>query len=183
MMNSKVLFLVFAFSLLFSTLVLFSVQNLTGEALVPSIASVSFREVGSTIWLDIEISHQSPPTIGPSHYVSNVQLEINGAATDLTQTPQSTTTFIVEYNLGSNANTYSVRARALCNVHGNSAWSATTTYMSPSPTPTPTSTPTPTPTTTPSPPPEEIPYILYIGIVIGAVIAVAAIVAVLKFRK
>jgi hypothetical protein len=180
-MNRKVLFLTITFSLLFSTPFFVCFQVLTVQALVPSIVSVDFREVGSTVWVDIVISHEPPPAIGSSHYVSNVWLEINEEVKDLTQTPQSTTTFTVEYNLGSNTNTYSVRARALCTVHGYSAWSAITAY--PSPTPTPTPTPASRPTPTPISPPEETPIILYIGIAIVVIIAVATIVAVLRFRK
>jgi hypothetical protein len=208
MMNRKVLFLTFVFSLLFSSLVFAYVQVLRVEALVPSVVSVSFREVGSTVWLDIVISHQPPPDISSSHYVSTVQLESNGAVTDLAQTPQSTTTFTVEYNLGSNTNTYSVRARALCTVHGYSGWSAITTYPSPSPTPTPTPTPgnspTPTPTATPTATPSQTPTpsasippspeptntpgflpqeILYVIVIAAVGVAVVAVILILRKKK
>ena len=43
---------------------------------------------------------------------------------DLPQSPQSTETFSVQYSLGSNANSYSVRARAYCNLHGYGDWSS-----------------------------------------------------------
>ena len=184
-MNRKVLFLTVAFSLLFATLVFACFQVMTAEALVPSIVNVSFREVGSIVWVDVVISHQPPPAIGASHYVSTVQLEISGAVTDLPQTPQSTTTFTVEYNLGSNTNSYSVRARALCNLHGYSGWSATIAY----PTPTPTLTPTPGSTPTPSPEPTATPNVflpqeaLY-AIAIAAVgIAVIAVILILRKQK
>jgi hypothetical protein len=186
-MNRKVLFLTVAFSLLFGTLVFVCFQVLTVEALVPNVVSVSFREVGSTVWLDVVISHQPPPAIDSSHYVSTVQLEINGAGTDLPQTPQSTTTFTVEYNLGSNTNSYSVRARALCNLHGYSGWSATTAYPTPTPTPSPSQSPVPTGSPTPSPEPTATPNVflpqevLY-AIVIAAV-GIAVIVVILILRK
>lgn len=186
MVNRKVLVLTVVFSLLISTLIFVCVQVLTIKALVPSIVSISFREAGSTVWLDIAISHQSPPDIGSSHYVSTVQVEVNGAATDLIQTPQSTTTFSVEYNLGSNTDTYSVRARALCNVHGYSGWSALTTYPSLSPTPTPT--PTTSASITPSPeqkdPPGFLPQeVLYVIITAAVVIAVIIVISILRKKK
>ena len=177
-MNRRVSFFTFAFLLLFGMLVFSCVKVVMIEALVPSVVNVSFREVGSTVWLDIVISHEPPPSIGSSHYVSAVQLEINDAVTDLAQTPQSSTTFTVEHNLGSNANTYSVRARALCNVHGYSAWSAITTYTSPSTTPTPVSTPSVEPTNPPDLLPQEALYAIAI-----TVAGVAVVVAILMFRK
>jgi len=122
-LNRKVLLLIVAVSLLLGAVVFVSVKVVTVEALVPNIVSVSSHDVGSTTWLDVTVSHQPPPTIGPSHYVSVVQLEINGTTVDLNQAPQSTETFIVQYSLGPNSNSYSVRARALCTQHGYSAWS------------------------------------------------------------
>jgi hypothetical protein len=198
-MNRKTLFLTVAFSLLFGTLGFACFQVLTVEALVPSIVSVSFREVGSTVWVDVVISHQPPPAIDSSHYVSMVQLEINGVGTDLTQSPQSTTTFTVEYNLGSNTGSYSVRARALCTLHGYSGWSATTAYPTSSPTPTssPSVTPTPSPSQSPvptgsptsSPEPTATPNVVFpqealYAIVIAAVgIAVVAVILILRKQK
>jgi hypothetical protein len=188
-MNRKVLFLTATFSLLFGTLVFACFQVLTVEALVPSIVSVSFREVGSTVWVDVVISHQPPPAIDSSHYVSNVQLEINGAGTDLTQSPQSTTTFTVEYNLGSNTSSYSVRARALCTLHGYSSWSATTAYTPPTPTPSPSQSPVPTGSPTPSPEPTATPNVVFpqealYAIVIAAVgIAVVVVIWILRKQK
>jgi hypothetical protein len=149
-MYRKVLFLAVAFLFLFGMTGFVCIQVLTVEALVPSIVGVSFREVGSDVWADIVVSHQPPPPISSSHYVSNVQVEVNRATTNLDQSPQSSTTFTVEYNLGSNANTYSVRARALCTVHGYSGYSATAAYPEASPTPISTATPTPSPTSEPT---------------------------------
>jgi hypothetical protein len=133
-----------------------------------------------------------PTSIGSSHYVLNVQLEINGVATDLTRTPQSLTTFTVEYELGSDANSYSVRARALCNLHGYSGWSGIATDTSPSPTPTPTSppseTPTPSASSTPSleltEPPGLLPQEAQYAIVIAAIgVAVVAVILILRKRN
>ena len=96
---------------------------MTAEALVPNIVSISYHDVGSITWVDITVNHAPPPAIGPSHYVSNILLEVNGTIQDLPQSPQSTETFIVSHSLGSNSNKYSVRALALCNQHGYSNFS------------------------------------------------------------
>jgi hypothetical protein len=123
-LNRNKFFSVVTFSLLFIAAIFMSVQTLTAKALVPSIVSVTSRDVGSTTWVDVVVFHQSPPTIGPSHYVSNIELEINGTVQDLAQSPQTTETFTVQVSLGPKTNTYLVRARAFCIVHGYSAWSS-----------------------------------------------------------
>jgi hypothetical protein len=110
-------------TLLLGAFVFVSVQVLTVEALVPGIVGVESYDVGSVTWLNITIHHTPPPALGPSHYVSNVQVEVNGVVEDLPQSPQSTETFSVQYSLGPNTDSYSVRARAYCIVHGYSAWS------------------------------------------------------------
>ena len=126
-MNQRIMFLVVAATILVSTTVFVSAQVLKTEALVPSIVSVTSYVVGSTRWVNVTVNHTPPPAIGASHYVSNIQLEINGTAQDLAQSPQTTETFSVQYSLGANSNTYSVRARALCIVHGYSSFSGTVT--------------------------------------------------------
>lgn len=122
-MNRKVLFLIFTVQLLIGTVLFMSGQVLTVEALVPSIVSVSSHDVGSTTWVDVVVSHMPPPAISASHYVSVVQLTINGTVVDLPQDPQSTETFTVQYSLGPNTNSYTVTARAMCIVHGYSSQS------------------------------------------------------------
>jgi desulfoferrodoxin (superoxide reductase-like protein) len=122
-LNHKALFLI-AIPLLLGIAVSVNVQVPTVEALIPSIESVSFHDEGSTTMLDITVFHAGSPTpIGSGHYVSNIQLEINGTVIDWPQSPQSTETFTVHYSLGPNTDTYTVRARALCNLHGYSAQS------------------------------------------------------------
>jgi len=100
--------------------VLASVQVLTVKADVPDIVSVVSRNLGSVTWLDITVRHGAFSSL---HYVTRVELEINGTTQNLVQSSQSTETFTVSYSLGSTSNTYSVRARALCNIHGYSAYS------------------------------------------------------------
>lgn len=96
----------------------------TTNALVPNIDSITKRDVGSTTWVDIVITHTAPPAIGPSHYVSMVELTVNGNVMQLSQSPQNTETFTVSESLGPNTNSYTVTARALCNVHGYSPMSS-----------------------------------------------------------
>lgn len=97
------------------------------SALIPSVVSITPWVSGTHTMLNITITHEPPPTIGPSHYVSTVELDINGTITDLTQSPQSTTTFVVTYDMGEVNETLAVQARAYCIVHGWGAWSSTIT--------------------------------------------------------
>lgn len=120
-MRPKILFFVAAIA---CAAVFVGAHIFTSIALVPTIVSVSPRDVGTTAWVDIVVSHVPPPALGPSHYVSNVQLDINGTTVDLPQQPQTTETFTVEYSLGPNTDRYTVAARALCTVHGYSAFSS-----------------------------------------------------------
>jgi hypothetical protein len=112
-LNRKLLFSIVAVQLLLGTAMFASVQVLTVKALVPSIVSVSYHDVGSTTWLDSVVSHPPPPAIDASHYVSVVQLTINGTTVHLPQETQSAETFTVQYSLGPNTNSYTVSARAL----------------------------------------------------------------------
>ena len=122
-MKRKLHFLIVAASLLLIVAVTLQIQVQTAKALVPSIVSVNTYVVGTSRWVNVTVNHTPPPAIGASHYVSNVQIEVNGTAVDLSQSPQTTETFSVQYNLGPNTNAYSVRARAFCVVHGYSAFS------------------------------------------------------------
>jgi hypothetical protein len=97
-------------------------QAPAAKADVPNVVSLAYRNVGSVTWLDMAVRHGG--AISSFHYVSSVQLEINGTSQNLPQTPQSAETFTVSFNLGSSSNKYSVRARALCNLHDYSAWSS-----------------------------------------------------------
>lgn len=123
-MNHKTSFRIVAVSLLIGVALFLSAHVQTVKALVPSIVSINHYDVGSTVWVNITVNHTPPPAIGPSHYVSNIQLEINGSVQDLAQSPQTTETFYVQHSLGPKSNTYMVRARAFCVVHGYSAYSS-----------------------------------------------------------
>ena len=101
-----------------------SLQVLTVEAYVPSIASIDYYEIGSIERLNITVFHPPPPAISSGHYISMIQVEVNGTMVDLPQTPQSTNYFVVQYSLGPTSDNYAVRARALCNIHGFSSWSS-----------------------------------------------------------
>jgi desulfoferrodoxin (superoxide reductase-like protein) len=109
---------------IFTLAISLSLQTQRAEALIPNIVSVVPWTSGTDAWLNITINHVgSPIPIGPDHYVSIVELNINGTIHDLNQNPQSTETFIVQYDMGTISSPVTVRARAYCNIHGWGAWS------------------------------------------------------------
>lgn len=99
-----------------------SFQTQPVKANVPSIVNLTPWTSGTHKTLNITITHSSPT---PSHYITIVQLDyLNGTTKDLNQpTFQSTTTFVVQCDMGEVDGTFSVRARAFCNQHGWSSWS------------------------------------------------------------
>lgn len=116
----------------FASLMLLSFQIQYAFALTPGVVSVAHwtRVSDNHAILNITITHVgSPIPIGPSHYVSVVEIDyLNGTIIDLNQpTPQSTQTFVVQYDMEVLSETVSVRARAFCNYpgHGWSSWSNT----------------------------------------------------------
>jgi len=75
---------------------------------------------GTDTILNITVRHSSPTS---SHYVNEVEVDVDGAVHDLDLAPQSTETFVVQYNMGELVDEPTVRARAHCTIHGWSSWS------------------------------------------------------------
>jgi hypothetical protein len=77
---------------------------------------------GTHLFLNITITHDTgAPT--SSHYVDVAQVNISGLVHDIPLSPQSTVTFVVQYDMGEVSGTPTVQARARCNTHGWSDWS------------------------------------------------------------
>lgn len=117
-----------ALFLLLVSAVLASFQTQHVDALIPSIVSINYGKSGTHTILNITVNHTPPPTISSGHYVSIVEVDINGTIHDLNQTaPQSTETFTVQYDMGEVSVPLPVRARAYCIIHLWGDWSATIT--------------------------------------------------------
>jgi hypothetical protein len=118
----------FALALFLFPVILVSLQIDHANALFPNVTGITYYKSGTHTILNITINHTPPPSLGPDHYVSIVELDMNGTIQDLSQpTPQATETFLVQQDIGEVAGTLLVRARAYCTVHGWSSWSDTTT--------------------------------------------------------
>ncbi|MDH5461554.1 MAG: hypothetical protein OEZ29_03490 [Candidatus Bathyarchaeota archaeon] len=88
---------------------------------VPSVLSIEAWTSETDTVLNITVTHSSPTS---SHYVNTVEVDVNGTIYDIDLAPQSTVTFIVQYDMGELIAEVSVQARAHCNLHGWSDWSS-----------------------------------------------------------
>ncbi|MDH5783822.1 MAG: hypothetical protein OEZ35_09235, partial [Candidatus Bathyarchaeota archaeon] len=80
---------------------------------VPSVVSIEAWTSETDTVLNITVTHSSPTS---SHYVNKVEVDANGTIYDIDLTPQSTVTFIVQYDMGELAVDVSVQVRAHCNL-------------------------------------------------------------------
>ena len=87
---------------------------------VPTVESVEPWASGTDTILNITIRHGFPSS---DHYVFETEVDIDGTVHLIELEPQSTTTFIVQYNMSELVGTPTVRVRADCNLHGWSGWS------------------------------------------------------------
>jgi len=88
---------------------------------VPSVVGIEPWTSETDTVLNITVTHSSPTS---SHYVNKVEADVNGTIYDIDLTPQSTVTFIVQYDMGELIAEVPVQARAYCNLHGWSSWSS-----------------------------------------------------------
>ena len=95
-------------------------QTNTVLADVPTVLSMEPWVSETDTILNITVRHASPTS---SHYVDKVEVDVDGAVNDIDLTPQSTATFVVQFNMGEVAGTTIVQARAHCTFHGWSGWS------------------------------------------------------------
>ncbi|MCW4051865.1 MAG: hypothetical protein NWE78_01480 [Candidatus Bathyarchaeota archaeon] len=87
---------------------------------VPTIENIEPWTSGTDTILNITIRHDNPTVF---HYVDVVEVDVDGNIQNVTLSPQTTVTFIVQYNMGEVTDTPTVSARAYCTFHGWSDWS------------------------------------------------------------
>jgi len=97
----------------------------TAFADVPVVNSVKpwTRASDNHVVLNITITHHNYYT---GHYVDSMQVDIDGAIGTVNLSPPQPVNqpFVVEYDMGVVSTNPTVRARAHCNIHGSSGWSA-----------------------------------------------------------
>lgn len=107
-----------ALFLIYTAITSFQIQPVLAD--VPSVLGIEPWTSGTDTVLNITVRHSFPTS---SHYVDKAEVETDENVIGVDLTPQSTVTFVVQYNMGEVAGTPTVEARAHCNLHGWSSWS------------------------------------------------------------
>ena len=117
--REKKVSLVLMLFLVFASIVAFQICHVSADT--PHDISIQPWTSGTRTILNITITHDGgAPT--STHYVNTVQVNTSGVVDDITLTPQSTVTFIVQYDMGEITGTPTVQVRADCTLHGWSDW-------------------------------------------------------------
>jgi len=102
-------------------LVLSLIQTLIVYADVPTVVELVLETRGEDTVLVIRVRHSSP---SQTHYVYEIEVEVDGKVEKIERDSQSDTTFTVEHAVDSKA--ADIRARAHCTNHGWSRWKGLT---------------------------------------------------------
>lgn len=122
--REKKVSLVLMLFLVFASIVAFQICHVSADT--PHDISIQPWTSGTRTTLNITITHDGgAPT--STHYVNTVQVNTSGVVDDITPTPQSTVTFVVQYDMGEITGTPTVQVRADCTLHG---WSGRTSPQS-----------------------------------------------------
>jgi hypothetical protein len=107
---------------MFALVVILAIPITPVMADVPDVLTIEPWTSGSDTILNITVRHAAPSGF---HYIDQVEVDIDGSVQVITiPSAQTTTTFLVQYNMGTVTTTPTVTARARCTVHGWSAWSS-----------------------------------------------------------
>ena len=99
--------------------VLLSSPNIVVHANVPSVMSITRRTVGSNTIIDVKVSDSDPSS---SHYISQINLDLDGTTKSFTDFTKATT---IEATYSCNitsTNPKTVKAQAVCIIHGAGAF-------------------------------------------------------------
>ena len=117
--REKKVSLVLMLFLAFASIAAFQISHVLAD--IPHNISIQPWTSGTRTILNITITHGGgAPT--SSHYVNTVQVNVSGVVDDITLTPQSTVTFVVQYDMGEITGTPTVQVRADCTLHDWSGW-------------------------------------------------------------
>ena len=109
----KTIFIVFLIS------IIIFIPTISVYANVPSVINITRRNEGSNTIIDVKISHADPSS---THYIAQINLDLDGivkAFTDLTHSTTTEATYSL--NIGS-ATPKTIKAQAVCIIHGPSAY-------------------------------------------------------------
>jgi desulfoferrodoxin (superoxide reductase-like protein) len=91
----------------------------TVHANIPTVLSITRRTDSGNTLIDVVVNHSDPTT---NHYISQINLDLDGTTQNFKDLPKPTTTqYTFTLNIGS-ANPKTIKAQAVCNLHGPSSW-------------------------------------------------------------
>ncbi|MCW3992257.1 MAG: hypothetical protein NWE79_06090 [Candidatus Bathyarchaeota archaeon] len=102
---------------LMAFLILSLIPTLIVYADVPTVVELELEYRGDDTVLVIRVRHSSP---SQTHYVDEIEVEVDGKVEKIDRNSQSATTFTVEHAVDSKA--ADIRVRAHCTNHGWSRW-------------------------------------------------------------
>lgn len=96
-----------------------SLQTIVVFANVPSVLNITRRTNGTDTIVDVLVSHLNP---SPTHYILQINLDLDGTIRSFTNLPKATTD-VATYSLDiGSANPKVIKAQAVCNIHGPGAY-------------------------------------------------------------
>ena len=91
----------------------------TVRADIPSVLSIARRTDSGNTYIDVLVRHADPTT---NHYILQINLDLDGTTQTFKDLPKATTTqYTFTLNIGS-ANPKTIKAQAVCNLHGPGPW-------------------------------------------------------------
>lgn len=104
---------------LFVILITLTVPATTVHANVPTVLSITRRTVNRSNLVDVVVNHSDPTT---NHYIIQISIDLDGTTQTFTNLPRPTTTqYTFTLNIGS-MSPKTIKAQAVCNLHGPSPW-------------------------------------------------------------
>jgi desulfoferrodoxin (superoxide reductase-like protein) len=91
----------------------------TVRADIPSVLSITRRTDSGNTYIDVLVRHADPTA---NHYILQINLDLDGTTQTFKDLPKATTTqYTFTLNIGS-ANPKTIKAQAVCNLHGPGSW-------------------------------------------------------------
>jgi len=112
------------------TLIILFLPVVKVSANIPSVLSITRRTEGSNTLVDVKVSHQDPST---THYIAKINLDLDGTIKtyqNLTKATVVEATYTL--NIGA-ANPKTIKAQAVCIVHGPGIYFTEVTTSTPGP--------------------------------------------------
>ena len=100
-------------------IIIAAIQISNVQADVPTVLSITRRMESGNLFVDVKVRHANPST---SHYIDDIKIDSDGSVKEYSDLQRATTTeHTFSINLGQ-VNPKLIKAQAICNIHGPSAY-------------------------------------------------------------